>query len=164
MNDHQKDTDFLKRLIHYEDSDQSRQLEERISTAEKEERVVRGALGRVALLAGLSLAGMSYAMILLPDFPQNRSQFILKLFLALGLASFISLVTFAGLWVRCRAILDGLYGQCRDLVSAAFERSLKRLYTIPFPRRVQPRDEEVYQNQTVAESEGDTSGRWQKAV
>ena len=164
MNDRQKDTAFLKRLIHYEDSDESRQLEDRITKAEKEERVVRGALARVALLACLSLAGVCYAMILLPDFPQNRSQFILKLFLVLGLASFISLLTFAGLWVRCRTVLDGLYGQCRDLVSATLERSLKKLYTIPFPRRVPPQDEAVYQNQTAGEPEGDTSAQWQKAV
>lgn len=163
MNDRQKNTAFLKRLMLYEDSDNSRQLEERIRNEEKAERLVLWALARVVFLTVLSPAGVYYSMFLLPDFLQHQSEFILRFFLALSFASFISMATFVGLWVHCRKVLNGHYNQCRDMVGAAFERSLKQVSTIPFPRRVQPVGEDARQNQTI-DSEGNPTTQWQRAI
>lgn len=144
MYDLHKDNASLKRLIHHEDSEAAHQLEERISKAENEEHLVRAALERVAFLAALSVAGVSYTLVLLPDFLQNKSQFILKLFVGVGLASGISLVTFAGLWVRRSAILDEYYRQCRTLISAAFEGNLKQIHPITFPQDREQRGDDSH--------------------
>ena len=164
MSDHQKDTEFLKRLIHCEDSETSRQLESRISEAETRERIVRCALAQVAILAALAISGLCYAAILLPDFPQNRSQLILKIFLALALASGISLVTYLGVWIRCRFALNGLRDQCRDFISSALERGWDRLKTIPFPGTVQQPDSVVFRNQATGEDNVLTTAPFRKAV
>jgi hypothetical protein len=164
MSDHQKDTEFLKRLIHCENSEKSRQLETRISEAETRERIVRCALAQVAILAALAISGLCYAAILLPDFPQNRSQLILKIFLALALASGISLVAYFGVWIHCRFTLNGLRDQCRDFISAALERSWDRLKTIPFPGTVQEADSELSRNQVRGQDNVLTTAPFRKAA
>lgn len=165
MSDHQKDTEFLKRLIHCEDSEQSRRLESRICEAETRERIVRSAVAQVAVLAALALSGLCYSAILLPDFPQNRSQLILKIFLALALASGISLLAYLGVWLRCRFTLNGLRDQCRDLVSAAFERGWGHLKTIPFPgTTVQQSDSRMSRNQASRQDDSLTPAQFSKAA
>jgi hypothetical protein len=163
MSEHHKHTVFLKRLIHCEETEECRQLEARLGQAEREEHVVRCAITLMAFLTGLSVAGLAYAAVLLPDFPYNKSQFVLRLFLAFGLASLICLVTFAGLWVRCRRILNQLHDECRELVNAALERGYEKLRTIPFPRTVKEQHIALYQNETLAGEGSATAARLQKA-
>ena len=53
----------------------------------------------MAVLGALAMAGLAYSTVLLPDFPQTMAQFLMefavKVFLVMGLASFVSLVGFS---------------------------------------------------------------------
>lgn len=55
----------------------------------------------MAVLAGLGIAGLGYAAVFLPDFPQTRAhfliQFAVKGFSALGLASLVCCFSFSAL-------------------------------------------------------------------
>src|SRR5262245_42239973 len=118
MSEHHRETAFLKKLIRYDDTDTRCRLEEQIGQAERDERCVRGAACLVGLVAGLAVAGLCYSAVFLPDFPQNRSQIVLKLFCALGLGSLICLVAFLGVWFNYRRLLNQRREDCRKFVLA----------------------------------------------
>jgi hypothetical protein len=164
MSEHQKHTVFLRHLIQSEDTEECRQLQARLSKAEEDERVVRCAIALVGLLTALAIAGLVYSAVLMQDFPHNKSQLAFKVFLALGLASFICLVTFTGVWIRCRGILSRLHDECRELVSSALAQGLKSLQTIPFPRTAKHKNFSVYQNRTSVTGESADSLQLQKAL
>ena len=74
----------------------------RITQLEREERCLRGAVVIMAVLAGLALVGVGHSLILLDDVSTAQMRTILQIFVVLGIASAISLVTFAILWIRRR--------------------------------------------------------------
>jgi hypothetical protein len=164
MSEHQKHTVFLKHLIQSEDTEACRELEARLCKAEEDERVVRCAIALVGLLTALAIAGLVYSAVLLQDFPHNKSQLALKVFLSLGLASFTCLVTFTGVWIRCRGTLSRLHDECRALLDSALAQGLKSLQTIPFPRTAQRENFSVYQNRTSATGESADPLQLQKAL
>ena len=67
MSERQKETKFLKTLILSDDSDQARELQARIQRAEKDEKCIRGAVYMVAVVALLSLSGLGYSAVLVPE-------------------------------------------------------------------------------------------------
>jgi hypothetical protein len=150
MTERQKETAFLKRLIVCDDCVERRQLETRLLEAEREERVVRRAVVLVALITALSVAGLCYSVILLPDFPYNRSQLPLRLFLVLGLGSCLCLVAYACVWARCRRLLNKLRDECRRLLTVVLEERFLGDRMIRFPRTVKQADLTVYQYETPA--------------
>jgi hypothetical protein len=149
MSEHQKQTAFLRRLICCEDIGEHRDLEAQLAKAERDESVIRCAIRLVALVAGLALAGYCYAAVFLPDFPQDKSHFILKFFCVLGLGSLICLVCFFGAWFWHRSLLNRLREECRRLVTAILERRLQNQRTIPFPEVVKEQSLTMYQNETM---------------
>jgi hypothetical protein len=149
MTERQKETAFLKRLIVCDDCAEGRDLEARLLQAERDERVVRQAVGLVTVLTALSLAGLCYSMILLPDFPYNRSQFELKLFLTLGLGSSLCLAAYGCVWARCRRLLNKLRDECRRVLAGMMEERFLRDRMIPFPQTVQRPDLATYENETL---------------
>lgn len=125
MSEHEKETAFLKRLMALDDGAQGRLLEARLAAAERNDRVVRQAMLGVALLLVLALIGLGYSAILLPDFPFNRSQLVLKLFLALGLGSGLCLVAYGCMWIRCRQALNRLRDECRRTLETTLQTRLQ---------------------------------------
>ena len=137
-------------LILYEDSDERRQLQEKIKRAERDERCLLRVIFLVVLLALLSLAGLGYSAVLLPDFFRNSSHFLIKLFCALGLGSVICLVTFGAYWFWFRGVLNGLHEECRHYVLAVLRARFYQSETNLSSLRVKELDAEVYQVSTSA--------------
>ena len=124
LNDHQREMSFLRHLMRYDDTKEGHELEDKLNGAERNERSARRAVWLMAVLTGLALAGLGYAAIMLVDFPQNKSQLIIRIFSALGLASVVSLLAFAGYWIISHAVLDDRREECRRLVTRIVESRL----------------------------------------
>lgn len=124
MNEHQRETAFLRQIIRYDDTVARHCLEAKMTEVERNERCVRRAVLLMALLAGLAAAGLCYSIIFLGDFPENKSQLILKVFGGLGLGSLICLPVFVGYWMVHRRALDVQRGECRRLIIKLLESRL----------------------------------------
>lgn len=124
LSPHQQEMSFLQNLMLYDSSEARLELEEKVTRSECREACARRAAWLMALLMAFALAGLGYAAILLDDFPQNKSQLIIRVFSALGLASFISLLAFGGFWLVSRGEVDEQRAECRRLVTKIIESRL----------------------------------------
>ena len=149
MSEHHRETAFLRKLIRYDDTEARCRIEERMNQAERDERCVRGALYLVALVAGLAVAGLCYSAVFLPDFPQNTSQVVLKLFGALGLGSVICLIAFFGVWLSYRREFNRRREDGRKFVLALLDARFGRIEPALTSETVTERNIIVYQNETV---------------
>jgi hypothetical protein len=118
---HQKEMSFLRHLMLYDDTPQGQCLEEKLAGVERNERCCRRAVWCAALLTGLALAGLGYSAIFFLDFPVDRARLLTRLFCALGIASLVSLLTFAALWLVSRMKLEDQRDECRRLVTRIVE-------------------------------------------
>ena len=75
---------------------------ENIAQLEKDERCLRRAVVIMAALAGFALVGAGHSFILLDDVSTAQMRTVLHLFAVLGVASGISLIAFATLWIGRR--------------------------------------------------------------
>jgi formate hydrogenlyase subunit 3/multisubunit Na+/H+ antiporter MnhD subunit len=135
MNDHQKETAFLRQCIRYDDTEERHRLEERITQLQRDERCVRRAVWLMALLAALAMAGLGYAAVFMAEYPLNVSQlttrFLIKALCALGAGSLICLCVFLGLGVALRKELDQRREDCRRLALKVLESRLGHPREIP---------------------------------
>ena len=118
MSEHQKQSNFLKTLLTYDDSEEHRRLQARIEGAEKDEHCIGCACRLVGLVTLLAVAGLGYSAVLLPEFFSNSRNFLVQFFCALGLGSILCLVGFFGLWCCYRAIVNKLHDEGRRLISS----------------------------------------------
>ncbi|HXR48931.1 MAG TPA: hypothetical protein VN784_15960 [Candidatus Limnocylindrales bacterium] len=131
MSDHEKHTEFLRQCILYDESNRRQELHERITRIQRDARCVRRAVWLMAMLIALVVAGLSYEVILVDNFPYNLPQLIINLVCALGIGSLISLLTFMGLGMVYRSKLDQQREECRQLVSRLLESRLGKPVTTP---------------------------------
>lgn len=128
MNEHQKQTEFLRQCLLYADTGERHKLEENITQLQRNERCLRRAVSVMALLVALAIAGIGYSAILLTDNPQSMSQTVTqvtgRVFCALGLGSLISLLAFVGLGAANRSQLDRQRDDCRRLAAKLLESRL----------------------------------------
>ena len=117
MSEHQKHTEFLRHCLRYGESTEHQALEEKITQIQRDERCVQRAVWLMAILTALAVAGLGYPAILVENFPYGAPQFIVNLVCALGLASLICLLVFAGLGMVYRRKLDQRREECRQLVT-----------------------------------------------
>jgi hypothetical protein len=126
--EHEKETAFLRRCIRYDLSAAGRQLDERITQVQRDERCLRRASWLMAMVAGLAMAGLGYGAILLDDFPGRISVFtslsVIKIFCALGIGSLICLLAFTGAGLFHRRELSRRRDECRRLVTNLLESHL----------------------------------------
>src|SRR5438876_1956731 len=98
MTEHERDTDFLRHCLLYDDTAERHDLEERITQVQRDERCVRRAVWLMALMASLAAAGVCYSAVFRVDYPENMDQFITpfitRVLCALGLGSVICLLVF----------------------------------------------------------------------
>jgi hypothetical protein len=136
LNEHQKETAFLRRCISFEEGAAGRQLDEQIAQIQRDDRSLHRAAWLLLLVAALAVAGFGYLCVLMEDFPAHLSrfanQFITKSVCALGVGSLISLLAFAGLGIRNRRELNLRREECRRLVTKLLE---SRLGKHPAPDR-----------------------------
>lgn len=123
MNERQKQSAFLKDLLRGEDSPASQELKAQIIKSEQNEKCVRCALMIVGVIGSLSVAGLGYSAVLLPNFFESSTPFLVRLFTALALACGLCLLLYLGLWLSYRATTNHLLGEVRRfLLSSAQSR------------------------------------------
>ena len=134
LSGHQREMSFLRHLMCYDDSSERDELEKKICEAQSKERSARRAVWLMAVLTALAIVGLGYSAILSEDFPQNKTQLVMRNFFALGLASLVSLVAFAGFWLVCLGGLNEQRERCRRFVTRVVESRLGKPATRSWPR------------------------------
>ena len=126
MSEHQKQAIFLKTLLSYnDDTEEHRELHERLAVAEREERCLRRACKLVGFIAMFAVAGLGYCFVLLPGFFNLSRHTLVLCFAALGLGCIIALGVFTGLWLWSRSISHHLHGECRKLITSLVQSRVK---------------------------------------
>jgi hypothetical protein len=125
MQEHETQAGFLKVLIAYEDGDASRQLREGLAKADHESKRIRHAMFLVVTLFILSLAGLSYCAVLLPQIFFNPTHFVTLSLSVLGLASLISQLELFGYLLWHRFTVNRLHKECRRRVLLLVESQLR---------------------------------------
>jgi preprotein translocase subunit SecG len=123
--DHHTEHGFLKRLIVHDASEASRQLQNGLVQAERDERCLRRAMILMAGLFVLSLTGLGYCAILLPDIFRNPGHLVMRGLGYLGLGSLISQGVFLGYLLWHRIAVSRLRRECRRRVLARAQSQLK---------------------------------------
>ena len=133
MTEYSKQAQFLKKLVMFDDIPTHRLLCERLAAAERNERCLLLACRLVGLIALVSLAGIGYSAVLLPEFFDNSTHVILRFFSALSLGSALCLVVFVALWFLYRGNTNRIHEECRRVITAMLEARLKTTTTTFYP-------------------------------
>jgi hypothetical protein len=135
QSEHQRETAFLRQCILYEESNQGRQLDQRIAQIQHDERSLRRATWLASLLITLVGLVFGYMAFLMEDLPNHISQFaaefIGKTLCALAIGSLISLLAFVLLGMSNRSELNLRREECRQLVTTLLESRLGKLPATP---------------------------------
>src|SRR5262245_4672182 len=108
MSERQKQAEFLKSLISLASPAIKRELQERIEKAEHDETCVRAAFTLVSLFGGFAIAGLAYCSVLHPEFFDNSTPTLVKIFCALALGSVICMLVFLCCWLWYRSVTNRL--------------------------------------------------------
>jgi hypothetical protein len=150
MSEHQKDTDFLRCLINYGDTEEHRELENRIAQVQRDERCVRRVILAAALFTLTALVGLVYTAILDESFPYDQSPTVITILCDVGLASLICLAGLVVLLVVYRIRLNGLREECRHSVKSLIEFQLNKSRVMaPRHDRSDPADAEIARRSPV---------------
>jgi hypothetical protein len=122
MNERQKQTVFLKRLLQKEESEQQLRLQNQIARAERDEKCVCSAMKLVGVMGLLAFCGLCYEAIFVEDFFMNPTHLMTRLLGYLGLGSLICWVMFVGYWLWHRALTNRLYEEGRRVLIARVEQ------------------------------------------
>lgn len=131
MSEYQKETEFLRRCILYDESAGRQELEEGITRIQRDARSVRRAVWLMGILTALALAILGYGVILVDNFPYNTPRFIVNTICELGTGSLISLLAFMGVGMVYRRRLDRRREECRQLVARLLESRLGKPVSTP---------------------------------
>src|SRR4051812_609658 len=121
LTDYNKETAFLTEILFYDQSCESKHMDERIARVHREHACVRNAACTAAAFALLTL------IVSRTDFVQSGSKLPLWALSIVGLASIICLVTFLCILIVYRVRLAKLRDECRGLVKKLLEARLLRL-------------------------------------
>lgn len=147
MSEHQKHTEFLRRIIGYADTEEHRELEKRIVQVQREEHCVRRVIWAAAMFTLAAMVGLAYVAILEENFPYNQSQLVVKIFCDLTLASLICMAGFTVLLIVYRQRLNRLRDECRGLITRIFESCLgKSVIATRQNNPAKPADDETDRN------------------
>jgi hypothetical protein len=121
MNEHQRETAFLRQIIAFDDTDERHELERRIEEVQREERCIKRLASLMVLLGGLGLAGLAYGALFAESFAYGNSRLYFKSLCTMGLASLISLAMLACFLIGCRQKLNAIREECRQLIRKLLE-------------------------------------------
>jgi hypothetical protein len=128
MLERRKETDFLKWLIGFGDPEQCAELRHRIHHVQREEYYVRRAMILMCVLLLVSLSGLGYSVVFVPDWLGRTLPWMVRIFCALGCSAAISFVVCLISWWKRHTRLEALHEECRDLVRTIL---LTRLNGVP---------------------------------
>jgi len=117
---HNSEHVLLKLLIAHDTSEASCLLLRGLAQTEQDHKCIRRALFLVVLLFMLSLSGLGYCAILLPEVLSESRYHLSQTLCGLGLGSLVSLVAFLGYLLWNRAVKSRLLGECRLRVLTRF--------------------------------------------
>jgi hypothetical protein len=133
MSEHDRDTEFVTRIIGYVDTSERQTLEERMGKTRRDERCVRRAAYLMLLFAGLAIAGLFYSVIFAADFPLDVTQLLTRLVVkalsAVALSSLTCAVAFIALGLLYRREVNRHREECRRLSIKLLEARLGRART-----------------------------------
>ena len=129
MNEHQRETAFLRHCLRYDDSAEHKALDKKITQIQRDERCVQRAMWLMAAMSALALAALGYAAVLIGNLPPGTSQLIGRMIAGLGLAAMICVLVFVGLRVSYRQKLDQRREECRQLVKRFLDSRLGKPVT-----------------------------------
>jgi len=128
MSERQRDTEFLRHCLLYDDSAERHKLEERITQVERDERCVRRAVWWMVVSSLVAFSGICYSTVFLAEHAQNVSQIttqlITKSFCVVGLGSLICTLVFWAIGAAYRKDLDQQRAECRRLAMKLLEARL----------------------------------------
>lgn len=113
MSERQRETEFYKRLISLENTELSRNLQERMHKVECDGECLRRTAFLMIMLTLLGLAGLGYTTLLLPPGLETLMTVLFKFFGAVALGSLLCLVGVVGYWLSNRSLLNELHEECR---------------------------------------------------
>jgi hypothetical protein len=130
MNDRQRQTEFLRQCLLYEDSSESHTLVERMRQLQRDERCIGRGVWLMTLMGTLAFAGLVYLAIFMEDFPRNMpgfmTRFITQIFCVVALSSLICVPAFLGLGLIYRKELTQVREECRRRAAKHFESRLAK--------------------------------------
>lgn len=124
MNEHQRETAFLRNIITFDESGEHYKLEQRIGEVQRDERCVKRLAWLMAFLGGLGLSGLAYGTLFAERFPYGDTRVLFNILCTVGLAALISLAGLACFLIGCRQELNNLREECRQLVMKLLESRL----------------------------------------
>jgi hypothetical protein len=154
MSEYEREVEFLRQCILYEESSGRQELEEEIAYIQRNTRSVQRMAWLMTALTALAIAGLGCPAILLKSFPYNTPRFIVNLVCALGMGSLVSLLLCVCLGMVYRNRLCRQKEACRQLVTKLLESRLGKPLTEPLrsmpDTRLGDRDSETAQVATEA--------------
>ena len=116
---------FLKALIAYGDGEASLELLDSLAKAEREGKRMHHAMFLMVTLFILSLAGLGYCAVLLPQIFFSPTHLVTKSLSVLVLASLIAQLEFFGCFIWHRFKVNRLHKECRRRVLLLIESQLR---------------------------------------
>ena len=112
----ERQSEFLKSLLTNE-TEECRRLQRRLEQAAQNEGSIRRALLLMIMIAVVAVVGLGYSVVLMPEFFDNATPLLVKLFCALGLGSVLCMVIFGGCWLHYRRRSNEVNEDCRAFLS-----------------------------------------------
>jgi uncharacterized integral membrane protein len=126
MTERERQTQFLENLLQ-DGTGQSTRLKQRISQAQHDEYCIRRALILMLLVGIFSIVGLGYSAVLLPEFFDNATPMLVKIFCALGLGSLICMLIFGSCWMLYRKSSNEINEACRQHIMEALKHGEVKL-------------------------------------
>ena len=112
----ERQCDFLKSLLIHE-TDECKRLQRRLEQAAQNEGSIRRALLLMIIIAVVAVVGLGYSAVLMPEFFDNATPLLVKLFCALGLGSVLCMIIFGYCWLHYRRRSNEVNEDCRAYLS-----------------------------------------------
>ena len=130
MTAHKKPAAFLKALLRHLDKEERCQLYDNLAKAERDEQCIRRAVFVMVVLLMVSVAGLGFCALLLPEVFRNPTHLLMRSLSVLGLGSLISQGVFLGYLLWHRTVVTRLHEECRRVV-LALAKSQLQVPTVP---------------------------------
>jgi hypothetical protein len=138
MKEHQRETDFLRHCLRYDESAESQRLQEGMTQFECDERCVRRALWCTVLSTSLAFAGLCYSTVFFSADSSTLSyvtaNLVTKAFCVVGLGSLICMLAFCVIIGIYRHELDKRRKDCRRVALDFLESRLGKPRGARLPR------------------------------
>jgi hypothetical protein len=150
MTERERQRQFLEDLLEKATGPAAR-LKDRILQTQHDEHCIRRALVLMVLVGIFSIMGLGYSAVLLPEFFDNATPMLVKIFCALGLGSLICMMIFGSCWLWYRKASNEVNEACRCYIMDEMKEKEVKL-DFQKPETVNKSVADVYQIETTDSS------------